>query len=1253
MRGWIFDTYPDYRKDHMVSWIRTEDGVEKLVDRKFFPTFYVHGSRKNLKNLADMVSAHKLRDLSFQRQKIKLGYDGRFEVLAVTPYRYKDVKLLAKMIDAQGGYRDFELYNIDIRLAQRYLVERGIFPMAYVDVGREFILLDEQMAMEYPLPKLTHTEIGVKVGSDNKIKKFNDPLQAIKVGNHVFKDDDEIDLLRGMVREIRNADPDIIYMKNGDSFLLPYLYNRAKANGILDEIQLGREEQSSRPERSGRSYFRYGRVEYKPPLYTLRGRLHIDTGNSFLHMESGLKGLIELSRLSCIPIQTLAKLSPGTAISAMQVNQAMKNGHPVMWKKNLPEDFKTAKELMVTDRGGFIYEPVVGIHDRVLELDYTSLYPSIMVRFNISPETLKCSCCPDSKIKVPEIGYNICEKQVGLVAKVLKPVIQRRMVYKKRGKEGDLEYKERSDILKWLLVTCLDGETLVPFEQDGELRIEPIAKIVDRYLPEGEGVQEISDRLQAFGLTKKLESTKAPVKEVFKFKSPNKVLRLRLKPGRDLWVTKDHPCYVLKDGELKVKRADELKKGDCIPIMAKLDHGETNNPSIDLLNALETGLPQDELPLWRAFGPDFYEDISRSYDSIKASASDEYAQKSVWNWREYGYLPFQFLSDLQVIDGHPSVETIGRGRRGGGEVQEISAQIDVDFDLGFLLGYFVGDGNAKAGMVRFAINAEDGEVIEMLRRIIQEKFGLPSSLRKERHANMYVLQANSIALRRAIEVGLGVPKSTADGKLDIPSFVLNGSSDVKFGFLSGLIASDGCVSKGKNFIDIATHSLTFAKKIGLLLSMVGLEYRLVFGERLHNVQLRGLRQLQMIFQNGWLKSKHRKRVEEKLRIDCSPRENQIPIVESNLLRLSKKARATREPRVTNKQFVSREDALQKFEQLIDKQNRFDQQDFEDLERLKTLLHSSLTFSRIVSIEEVSPRTPFVYCFGVDQGLPGFVVEGNVFTHNCFGYTGYKNARYGRIECHESITAYGREIMLRSAEIAERHGYKVLHGIVDSLWLEGNGSPKAVAEHMRNDIGIPIEIEGVYKWIVFLPCKSMDVGAMNRYYGLFENGEMKIRGIETRRRDTPELVKKAQYEMLDILSKAENSHEFKETIPEALGALKVWAERVVYGDVDLEDLIFTSRVSKSLEEYAHFSNQVAALTQLEEHMVDVNPGEIVRYMLVNSESMKASKRLKIADLVEDGDEYDKKKYVEHLFKAGESLFQSFGYDLERIENEYGV
>ena len=30
---------------------------------------------------------------------------------------------------------------------------------------------------------------------------------------------------------------------------------------------------------------------------------------------------------------------------------------------------------------------------------------------------------------------------------------------------------------------------------------------------------------------------------------------------------------------------------------------------------------------------------------------------------------------------------------------------------------------------------------------------------------------------------------------------------------------------------------------------------------------------------------------------------------------------------------------------------------------------------------------------------------------CFGYLGYKNARFGRIEAHEAVTAYGRDKLL--------------------------------------------------------------------------------------------------------------------------------------------------------------------------------------------------------------------------------------------------
>jgi DNA polymerase II len=40
---------------------------------------------------------------------------------------------------------------------------------------------------------------------------------------------------------------------------------------------------------------------------------------------------------------------------------------------------------------------------------------------------------------------------------------------------------------------------------------------------------------------------------------------------------------------------------------------------------------------------------------------------------------------------------------------------------------------------------------------------------------------------------------------------------------------------------------------------------------------------------------------------------------------------------------------------------------------------------------------------------------------CFGYLGYKNARFGRIEAHQAVTAYGREALLRAKETAEDLG----------------------------------------------------------------------------------------------------------------------------------------------------------------------------------------------------------------------------------------
>ena len=270
---------------------------------------------------------------------------------------------------------------------------------------------------------------------------------------------------------------------------------------------------------------------------------------------------------------------------------------------------------------------------------------------------------------------------------------------------------------------------------------------------------------------------------------------------------------------------------------------------------------------------------------------------------------------------------------------------------------------------------------------------------------------------------------------------------------------------------------------------------------------------------------------------------------------------------------------------------------------------------------------------------------------CFGYTGYKNARFGRIECHEVINAYSRELLLQTAHIAEELGYEILHGIIDSLWLKGNhktaGDHKLLRQKIYAETGMPLEIEGIYKWVVFLPRKMGTVGALNRYYGLFGDGSMKIRGLELRRSDTPPLIKNAQMEILKIMARADNVADLYEQIPEVIEVLKGSVDSVMNGTCELQDLVFTSVVSKELEFYSQLTNNVACLLQLRKRGVKVRPGEHIQYIVTDGDSKRYATKVKVWSLARGDELYDKKKYVRHLLRAGESILSPFGYTERKL------
>src|SRR5208282_6278550 len=76
---------------------------------------------------------------------------------------------------------------------------------------------------------------------------------------------------------------------------------------------------------------------------------------------------------------------------------------------------------------------------------------------------------------------------------------------------------------------------------------------------------------------------------------------------------------------------------------------------------------------------------------------------------------------------------------------------------------------------------------------------------------------------------------------------------------------------------------------------------------------------------------------------------------------------------------------------------------------------------------------------------------------CFGYTGYKNARFGKIEAHEAINAIARETLLVAKEMAEDRGYEILHALVDSLYVQKSCATRGDYEALNAEIAARTEL----------------------------------------------------------------------------------------------------------------------------------------------------------------------------------------------------
>lgn len=223
----------------------------------------------------------------------------------------------------------------------------------------------------------------------------------------------------------------------------------------------------------------------------------------------------------------------------------------------------------------------------------------------------------------------------------------------------------------------------------------------------------------------------------------------------------------------------------------------------------------------------------------------------------------------------------------------------------------------------------------------------------------------------------------------------------------------------------------------------------------------------------------------------------------------------------------------------------------------------------------------------------------------------------------------------------------MHGIVDSMWLKKGDATSAEYECLCREIEahlrLPIAFEGIYNWIVFLNSHTNPrIPVLNRYYGAFQGGKLKLRGIDLRRHDTPGIVRRCQSDMLALFAHAENSEAFMALIPEALAIVKSYANMIRDGAVPLDELAIEKRLSKNINEYRNMVPQAIAAQHLNREGKEVHAGQGLIYIMTCNRSRIIQNRALPIELVGENYPVDSEWYIGLLLASAANMLLPFGH-----------
>jgi len=482
---WLLDLNYEVKNNIPELWLWGIDGSGKkvlVIDRFFADYFYVV-----VEDGFDPATVAKEIEKGHYSSVVKVEVAARKffgkSVNAIKVY-CKDPEAVAKNAKAfrkLEGVKD--CLEDDIRYSMRYLIDNNIIPCGWheVDADEETNASNVQVDKVYAaksLPKLVEkaNTPQLKILSFSTIcysregspKPDRNPVVMISIATNTgeekqfLADDKKNDkaLLKAFIEYVCNFNPDVIvgYGVNGQDW--PYLKERCKKLGLrLTVDRSGAEPHTSvygHVSLTGRAnvdlsdfadefpevkvktlenladYLGVMKIEDrrivedvefadywddKEKRETLK-RFSLDNACCVMGVaEAVLDFAMQLSNLVSLPLDHVMTAAVGFRVEWFLIKHAQKIGELV------PKRFEQPYRPYA---GGIVLSPESGLHENIAVLDFKSMYPNIMITYNLSPDTYvspKEPNPPSGVYEAPEVKHKFRREPAGFYKEVLSYLI--------------------------------------------------------------------------------------------------------------------------------------------------------------------------------------------------------------------------------------------------------------------------------------------------------------------------------------------------------------------------------------------------------------------------------------------------------------------------------------------------------------------------------------------------------------------------------------------------------------------------------------------------------------------------------------------------------------------------------------------------------------------------------------------------------------------------------------------------------------